>query len=119
MEKESNFDLVGSFIQWCLIVALAVLLVLYGYLPVHAAESSSVQTFYVDQYFNYPSEKYSELNFNFSTSSRGIVGISNHVSGDYYSFSIKEYNQKDDALYLLSSQTCNWHAKMTYFKSPN
>lgn len=119
MEKESNFDLVGSFIQWCLIVALAVLLVLYGYLPVHAAESSSVQTFYVDQYFNYSSEKYSELNFNFSTSSRGIVGISNHVSGDYYSFSIREYNQKDDALYSLSSQTCNWHAKMTYFKSPN
>lgn len=119
MEKESNFDLVGSFIQWCLIVALAVLLVLYGYLPVHAAESSSVQTFYIDQYFNYSSEKYSELNFNFSTSSRGIVGISNHVSGDYYSFSIREYNQKDDALYSLSSQTCNWHAKMTYFKSPN
>lgn len=95
------------------------LLLLFFSLPVHAAESSSVQTFYVDQYSNLPSEKYSELNFNFSTSSSGIVGISNHVSGDYYSFSIKEYNQKDDALYSLSSQTCNWHAKMTYFKYPN
>lgn len=95
------------------------LLLLFFSLPVHAEEVSSVRTFYVDQYSNLPSEKYSELNFNFSTSSSGIVGISNHVSGDYYSFSIKEYNQKDDALYSLSSQTCNWHAKMTYFKSPN
>lgn len=95
------------------------LLLLFFSLPVHAEEVSSVRTFYVDQYSNHPSEKYSELNFNFSTSSSGIVGISNHVSGDYYSFSIKEYNQKDDALYSLSSQTCNWHAKMIYFKSPN
>lgn len=95
------------------------LLLLFFSLPVHAEEVSSVRTFYVDQYSNLPSEKYSELNFNFSTSSSGIVGISNHVSGDYYSFLIKEYNQKDDALYSLSSQTCNWHAKMTYFESPN
>lgn len=95
------------------------LLLLFFSLPVHAEEVSSVRTFYVDQYSNLPSEKYSELNFNFSTSSSGIVGISNHVSGDYYSFLIKEYNQKDDALYSLSSQTCNWHAKMTYFNSPN
>lgn len=95
------------------------LLLLFFSLPVHAEEVSSVRTFYVDQYSNLPSEKYSELNFNFSTSSSGIVGISNHVSGDYYSFLIKEYNQKDDALYSLNSQTCNWHAKMTYFKSPN
>lgn len=95
------------------------LLLLFFSLPVHAEEVSSVRTFYVDQYSNLPSEKYSELNFNFSTSSSGIVGISNHVSGDYYSFLIKEYNQKDDALYSLSSQICNWHAKMTYFKSPN
>lgn len=95
------------------------LLLLFFSLPVHAEEVSSVRTFYVDQYSNLSSEKYSELNFNFSTSSSGIVGISNHVSGDYYSFSIREYNQKDDALYLLSSQTCNWHAKMTFFKSPN
>lgn len=99
------------FVFWVIIAVL--------FLPVHAEEVSSVRTFYVDQYSNLPSEKYSELNFNFSTSSSGIVGISNHVSGDYYSFLIKEYNQKDDALYSLSSQTCNWHAKMTYFKSPN
>lgn len=119
MEKESNFDLVSGFIQWCLTVAITVLLVLDGSLSVHAEEVSSIRTFYVDQYSNLPNEKYSELNFNFSTSSSGIVGISNHVSGDYYSFSIKEYNQKDDALYSLGSETCNWHAKMTFFKSPS
>lgn len=119
MEKESNFDLVSGFIQWCLTVAITVLLVLDGSLSVHAEEVSSIRTFYVDQYSNLSNEKYSELNFNFSTSSSGIVGISNHVSGDYYSFSIKEYNQKDDALYSLGSETCNWHAKMTFFKSPS
>lgn len=119
MEKKSNFDLVSGFIQWCLTVAITVLLVLDGSLSVHAEEVSSIRTFYVDQYSNLPNEKYSELNFNFSTSSSGIVGISNHVSGDYYSFSIKEYNQKDDALYSLGSETCNWHAKMTFFKSPS
>lgn len=37
MEKESNFDLVSGFIQWCLTVAITVLLVLDGSLPVHAA----------------------------------------------------------------------------------
>lgn len=119
MEKKSNFDLVSGFIQWCLTVAITVLLVLDGSLSVHAEEVSSIRTFYVDQYSNLLNEKYSELNFNFSTSSSGIVGISNHVSGDYYSFSIKEYNQKDDALYSLGSETCNWHAKMTFFKSPS
>lgn len=119
MEKKSNFDLVSGFIQWCLTVAITVLLVLDGSLSVHAEEVSSIRTFYVDQYSNLSNEKYSELNFNFSTSSSGIVGISNHVSGDYYSFSIKEYNQKDDALYSLGSETCNWHAKMTFFKSPS
>lgn len=119
MEKKSNFDLVSGFIQWCLTVAITVLLVLDGSLSVHAEEVSSIRTFYVDQYSNLPNEKYSELNFNFSTSSSGIVGISNHVSGDYYSFSIKKYNQKDDALYSLGSETCNWHAKMTFFKSPS
>ena len=40
MEKESNFDLVSGFIQWCLTVAITVLLVLDGSLPVHAAESN-------------------------------------------------------------------------------
>ena len=40
MEKKSNFDLLGIFIQWCLIVALAVLLVIDGSFPVHAAESN-------------------------------------------------------------------------------
>lgn len=100
-------------------IFILIMLITFGSLHVHAEEVSSVRTFYVDQYSNLPNEKYSELNFNFSTSSSGIVGISNHVSGDYYSFSIREYNQKDDALYLLSSQTCNWHAKMTFFKSPS
>lgn len=42
MKKESKFDLVSSFIQWCLIVALVALLVLNGSLPVHAAESWSL-----------------------------------------------------------------------------
>lgn len=40
MGKESNFDLVSGFIQWCLTVAITVLLVLDGSLPVHAAESN-------------------------------------------------------------------------------
>lgn len=102
-----------------LFIFILIMLITFCSLHVHAEEVSSVRTFYVDQYFNLPNEKYSELNFNFSTSSSGIVGISNHVSGDYYSFSIKEYNQKDDALYSLSSETCNWHAKMTFFKSPS
>lgn len=112
---------IRNIIVTCFVLFISILIVWIAFatLPVHAAESSSVQTFYVDQYFNLPNEKYSELNFNFSTSSSGIVGISNHVSGDYYSFSIKEYNQKDDALYSLSSGTCNWHAKMTFFKSPS
>lgn len=42
MEKESKFDLVSSFIQWCLIIVLAVLLVLYGSLPVQAGLVNSI-----------------------------------------------------------------------------
>ena len=118
MKSENKICLLLSLLYSLPFLCFGLLLLFFS-LPVHAEEVSSVRTFYVDQYSNLPSEKYSELNFNFSTSSSGIVGISNHVSGDYYSFLIKEYNQKDDALYSLSSQTCNWHAKMTYFKSPN
>lgn len=118
MTSENN--VLHVFVLFCLVpFILCMCIFAMDSFSVHAEEVSSVRTFYVNQYSNLPSEKYSELNFNFSTSSSGIVGISNHVSGDYYSFSIKEYNQKDDALYSLSSQTCNWHAKMTYFKSPN
>lgn len=116
----SKENVLYVFVLFCLVpFILCMCLLATDFLPVHAAESSSVQTFYVDQFYNYPNEKYSELNFNFSTSSSGIVGVSSHVSGDLYSFSIKEYNQKDDALYSLSSETSNWHAKMTYFKSPS
>lgn len=120
MTSENN--VLHVFVLFCLvpfILCMCIFAMDSFSLPVHAEEVSSVRTFYVDQYSNLPSEKYSELNFNFSTLCSGIVGISNHVSGDYYSFSIREYNQKDDALYLLSSQTCNWHAKMTFFKSPS
>lgn len=120
MTSENN--VLHVFVLFCLvpfILCMCIFAMDSFSLPVHAEEVSSVRTFYVDQYSNLLSEKYSELNFNFSTLCSGIVGISNHVSGDYYSFSIREYNQKDDALYLLSSQTCNWHAKMTFFKSPS
>lgn len=57
MEKESNFDLVSGFIQWCLTVAITVLLVLDGSLPAHAAGtwtlSSNVgnHTFVVSHYY--------------------------------------------------------------------
>lgn len=119
--KKETLEKIRNFLEYLFVLFMSILIMLitFGSLHVHAEEVSSVRTFYVDQYSNLPNEKYSELNFNFSTSSSGIVGISNHVSGDYYSFSIMEYNQKDDALYLLSSQTCNWHAKMTFFKSPS
>lgn len=117
MTSENN--VLHVFVLFCLVpFILCMCIFAMDSFLVHAEEVSSVRTFYVDQYSNLSNEKYSELNFNFSTSSNGIVGISNHVSGDYYSFSIKEYNQKDDALYSLGSETCNWHAKMTYFKSP-
>lgn len=118
MTSENN--VLHVFVLFCLVpfILCMCIFVMDSFL-VHAEEVSSVRTFYVDQYSNLSNEKYSELNFNFSTSSNGIVGISNHVSGDYYSFSIKEYNQKDDALYSLGSETCNWHAKMTFFKSPS
>lgn len=57
MEKESNFDLVSGFIQWCLTVAITVLLVLDGSLPVHAAESTASNKKIVqDHFFKYDGE---------------------------------------------------------------
>lgn len=57
MGKESNFDLVSGFIQWCLTVAITVLLVLDGSLPVHAAESTASNKKIVqDHFFKYDGE---------------------------------------------------------------
>lgn len=100
MEKESNFDLVGNFIQWCFIVILAVLLVLDGSLPVHAAESTSfllvsnageftskLQTDYNQEVFTYVG-KCSDKNYFYALAFNGQTASDNRKRFLFYKYRI-------------------------------
>lgn len=91
--------------------------VLFSVIPVHAAENLTSE-YYVYNYYDLPSGRYSETKFTFSTSATNIVGISNLISNNYYSFSIKFYDPVDRKLYSLPSNLCTWHTEGTYYKSP-
>ena len=93
--------------------------VLFSMPPVHAAEDTSSQSYYYEQYCNLPTKKYSERYFSFITSEEGVVGISNHVTGDLYSFSIRFYDKNDKKLYSLPESTTVWHCKYVNYKYPS
>ena len=100
MEKESNFDLVSGFIQWCLTVAITVLLVLDGSLPVHAAESTSfllvsnageftskLQTDYNQEVFTYVG-KCSDKNYFYALAFNGQTASDNRKRFLFYKYRI-------------------------------
>lgn len=100
MEKESNFDLVGNFFQWCFIVILAVLLVLDGSLPVHAAESttfllvsnageftSKLQTDYNQEVFTYVG-KCSDKNYFYALAFNGQTASDKRKRFLFYKYRI-------------------------------
>lgn len=100
MEKESNFDLVSGFIQWCLTVAITVLLVLDGSLPVHAAESTSfllvsnageftskLQTDYNQEVFTYVG-KCSDKNYFYALAFNGDTASDNRKRFLFYKYQI-------------------------------
>lgn len=87
MKKESNFDLVSGFIQWCLTVAITVLLVLDGSLPVHAEESNvqqeltgKVTVSVVNDYYGYDGVVTYEFKNNLSLDIYDVCGFLNTSS---------------------------------------
>lgn len=100
MEKESNFDLVSGFIQWCLTVAITVLLVLDGSLHVYAAESTSfllvsnageftskLQTDYNQEVFTYVG-KCSDKNYFYALAFNGQTASVNRKRFLFYKYRI-------------------------------
>lgn len=92
--------------------------VLFSVTPVHAEEISNGE-YYVYNYYDLPSGRYSDTKFIFSTSVTNIVGISHLISGNHYSFDIRFYDSADKKLYSLSSNFTTWHTEGTYYKSPD
>jgi len=92
--------------------------VLFSVTPVHAEEISNGE-YYVYNYYDLPSGRYSDTKFIFSTSVTNIVGISHLISGNHYSFDIRFYDSADKKLYSLSSNSTTWHTEGTYYKSPD
>lgn len=87
MKKKSNFDLVSGFIQWCLTVAITVLLVLDGSLPVHAEESNvqqeltgKVTVSVVNDYYGYDGVVTYEFKNNLSLDIYDVCGFLNTSS---------------------------------------
>ena len=91
--------------------------VLFTMPPVHAAGNLTSE-YYVYNYFDLPSGRHSETKFTFSTSATNIVGISNLISDNYFTFSINFYDSVDRKLYSLPSNLCTWHTEGTYYKNP-
>lgn len=91
--------------------------VLFSMPPVHAAGNLTSE-YYVYNYFDLPSGRHSETKFTFSTSATNIVGISNLISDNYFTFSINFYDSVDRKLYSLPSNLCTWHTEGTYYKNP-
>lgn len=99
-----------------LTLGVLVSVVLFSVIPVHAAENLTSE-YYVYNYYDLPSGRYSETKFTFSTSATNIVGISSLISDNYYSFTIKFYDSVDRKLYSLPSNLCTWHTEGTYYKN--
>lgn len=91
--------------------------VLFSMPPVHAAGNLTSE-YYVYNYYDIPSGRYSETKFTFSTSATNIVGISSLISDNYFTFSIRYYDSVDRKLYSLPSSLCTWHTEGTYYKNP-
>lgn len=84
MEKESNFDLVSGFLQWCFTVAIVVLLVLDGSFPVHAEESTvqqeltgKVTVSVVNDYYGYDGVVTYEFKNNLNLDNFDVCGFLN------------------------------------------
>lgn len=117
--EDKKIDQALLWLQIFVVIVLVLLLYAYFSLPVHAAEITTVQTYYYDQYYDLPTEKYSEVHFSFTTSKSGIVGISSNMHDDYYTIQIREYDEKDKMFYSLSDSTTTWHTKMINYKYPD
>lgn len=98
-----------------LFIFILIILITFGSLHVHAAESSTIYTYTLDLYKDLPSKQHSEFHYTYNTPYSKVVAYRYQTSGNFESYIVRYYDQTDNGLFTLSDSVCTWHSEGKFY----
>lgn len=98
-----------------LFIFILIILITFGSLHVHAAESSAIYTYTLDLYNDLPSKQYSEFHYTYNTPYSKVVAYRYQTSGNFEYYTVRYYDQTDNGLFTLSDSVCTWHSEGKFY----
>lgn len=98
-----------------LFIFILIMLITFGSLHVHAAESSTIYTYTLDLYKDLPSKQHSEIHYTYNTPYSKVVAYRYQTSGNLEYYTVRYYDQTDNGLFSLSDSVCTWHSEGKFY----
>ena len=98
-----------------LFLFILIILITFGSLHVHAAESSTIYTYTLDLYNDLPSKQHSEFHYTYNTPYSKVVAYRYQTSGNFEYYTVRYYDQTDNGLFTLSDSVCTWHSEGKFY----
>ena len=98
-----------------LFIFILIILITFGSLHVHAAESSTIYTYTLDLYNDLPSKQHSEFHYTYNTPYSKVVAYRYQTSGNFEYYTVRYYDQTDNGLFTLSDSVCTWHSEGKFY----
>lgn len=98
-----------------LFIFILIILITFGSLHVHAAESSAIYTYTLDLYNDLPSKQHSEFHYTYNTPYSKVVAYRYQTSGNFEYYTVRYYDQTDNGLFTLSDSVCTWHSEGKFY----
>lgn len=98
-----------------LFIFILIILITFGSLHVHAAESSTIYTYTLDLYNDLPSKQHSEFHYTYNTPYSKVVAYRYQTSGNFEYYTVRYYDQTDNGLFPLSDSVCTWHSEGKFY----
>lgn len=98
-----------------LFIFILIILITFGSLHVHAAESSTIYTYTLDLYKDLPSKQHSEFHYTYNTPYSKVVAYRYQTSGNFEYYTVRYYDQTDNGLFTLSDSVCTWHSEGKFY----
>lgn len=98
-----------------LFIFILIILITFGSLHVHAAESSTIYTYTLDLYKDLPSKQHSEFHYTYNTPYSKVVAYRYQTSGNFEYYTVRYYDQTDNGLFTLSHSVCTWHSEGKFY----
>lgn len=98
-----------------LFIFILIILITFGSLHVHAAESSTIYTYTLDLYKDLPSKQHSEFHYTYNTPYSKVVAYRYQTSGNFEYYTVRYYDQTDNSLFTLSGSVCTWHSEGKFY----